>query len=124
MSEVIKTDKAPEPKGAYVQARKAGNFIFVSGQGPLDPKTNKIIEGDIKVQTKRTLENIKAILEAAGADLSHVVKIGAFLKDLSDFSQFNEVYAEFFAGDYPARTTVGADLPVIKVEIDAIAFVP
>ncbi len=124
MSEVIKTDKAPLPMGAYVQARKAGNLIFISGQGPIDPKTNKIIEGDIKAQTRRTLENVKAILEAAGADLSNIMKMGVFLKDLSEFSQFNEVYAEFFAGDYPTRTTVGADLPVIRVEIDAIAFLP
>ncbi len=122
MSDIIKTEKAPKGMGPYVQGRRVGDFIFISGQGPLDPETNKIVDGDITEQTRRTLENVKAILEAGGAGLSEVVKIGAFLKDLSEFDKFNAVYCEFFPENFPCRTTIGADLVGIKVEIDAIAY--
>jgi 2-iminobutanoate/2-iminopropanoate deaminase len=123
MREVIRTDKASKGTGPYVQGRRAGDFIFVSGQGPIDPATGKIKGETIEEQTRATLSNIKAILEAGGAKLTDVVKIGAFLKDLSEFGRFNETYKEFFPSDFPCRTTVGTDLSGIKVEIDAIAYV-
>jgi 2-iminobutanoate/2-iminopropanoate deaminase len=123
MNEVIRTDKASKGTGPYVQGRRVGDFVYVSGQGPLDPVTSEVVGETIEEQTRRTLENIQAILEAGGAKLSDVIKIGAYLKDLSEFGRFNEVYKEFFPSDFPCRTTVGTDLSGIKVEIDAIAYV-
>lgn len=119
----ISTKNAPTPVGPYVQGLKAGNFIFVSGQLPIDPQTGKVVEGGIKEQSNQVFKNLKAILEAAGTDLSSVVKIGAYLQDLSEFSAFNEVYREYFTKDFPCRTTVGSNLLGVNVEIDAIAYV-
>jgi 2-iminobutanoate/2-iminopropanoate deaminase len=120
---VIRTEKAPLPIGPYSQAIKAGNFLFVSGQAPLDPKTKKVVDGDIEIQTKRTIENLKAILAASGMSLSNVVRVGVFLRDMKDFKKMNEVYGAYFNNHPPARTTVQAHLPapVWLIEMDVIA---
>ena len=125
MRKVVRTSDAPRPIGPYSQAIVAGGFIFVSGQGPINPKTNQLELGDIRAETRRTLENLRAILEAVGCSLRDVVRVGIFLADLNDFPAVNEVYAEFFTDNPPARTTVGAPGPKnIKVEIDCIARLP
>lgn len=121
---VIKTDKAPAPVGPYSQGIIAGNFIFVSGQVPLDPKTGKIVENSISQQTEQVLKNIQEILEAAGASLNDVVKCTVFLKDMSTFPEMNQKFAEFFKENPPARAAVEvARLPRdAGVEIEAIAI--
>lgn len=123
MKEVVYTRSAPEPIGPYSQAVKAGNMLFVSGQIPVDPKTGEVVKGDVREQTRRVLENIKAVLEAAGYGLSDVVMSFVFLSDMSLFGQFNEVYAEYFKDKPPARVTVqAARLPRdVLVEIAVIA---
>jgi 2-iminobutanoate/2-iminopropanoate deaminase len=123
MKETVHTDRAPNPIGPYSQGIKANGFIFLSGQAALDPKSGQLISGDIRQQTERTLENLKGVLEAAGANLNHVVKVTVFLKNLSDFSAMNEVYARYFPKLPPARSTVeAARLPKdALVEIDLIA---
>ena len=122
--EIVFTEKAPRPIGPYSQAVVAGGFIFGSGQIPIDPATGEIVEGDIEVQTRRVLENIKAVLEAAGSSLDKVVFVTVFLSDLSDYPKFNEVYAEYFGESPPARTTVEVSrLPKgVKLEVNFIAF--
>ncbi|HID93012.1 MAG TPA: deaminase, partial [bacterium (Candidatus Stahlbacteria)] len=107
------------------QAVKVGNFIFVSGQIPIDPKTGKIVGNDIMAQTKRVLENIKAVLEAAGANLTNVVKTTVYLVDMGDFNAMNEIYATYFSEKPPARSTVEVSkLPKgSKIEVDVIAYV-
>ena len=119
----ITTTSGATPMGAYSQGLRAGDFIFVSGQGPLDPETGKIIGDTIEEQTARTLENIKAILEAGGARMADVVKVTAHLTDLSNFAAYNKVYATYFPDPKPVRTTVGSQLLGMLVEIDAIAYV-
>lgn len=119
----ITTDKSPQPVGPYSQGLRAGNFLFVSGQGPLDPETGKTVGETIEEQTERVLENIKGILEAAGASMADVVKATVHLSDLSLFSRFNKVYATYFPDPKPTRTTVGSQLPGILVEIDVIAYI-
>lgn len=114
-------EKGAKPMGPYSPGIRAGDFIFVSGQGPVDPQGN-IIPGDIREQTRVVLNNIRVILEAAGATMHDVVKCGVFLEDLKDFGAMNEVYREFLGPTFPARTTVGTSLLGIKVEIDAIAY--
>jgi 2-iminobutanoate/2-iminopropanoate deaminase len=123
MRDVVITDRGPKPIGPYSQAIKSSGFIFLSGQVALDPKTGELAAGDIRQQTERTLNNIKVILEAAGANLHHVVKTTVFLKDLADFSAMNEVYGRFFASAPPARSTVQvARLPKdALVEIEVVA---
>jgi 2-iminobutanoate/2-iminopropanoate deaminase len=123
MKKIIYTESAPQPKGPYSQAVSAGGFVFVAGQGPVNPKTNQFELGDIKSQTKRTLENISEILKAAGLTVNDVVKCSVFLTNINDFKEMNEVYSEFFSESKPARTTVEVSaLPFgIKVEIDVIA---
>jgi 2-iminobutanoate/2-iminopropanoate deaminase len=123
MREVIRTSKGPQPRGPYSQAIVANGFVFVAGQGPTNPSTNDLELGDVGSETRRTLQNIQAILEAAGSSLRDVVRVGVFLADIRDFDSMNAVYKEFFPQDQPARTTVGAQLPKIKVEIDCIARV-
>ena len=123
MRKVIKTPKGPQPRGPYSPAIVADGFVFVAGQGPVNPSTNALELGDIGAETRRTLQNIQAILEAAGSSLRDVVRVGVFLADIKDFDAMNAVYREFFSDDPPARTTVGAQLPKIKVEIDCIALV-
>jgi 2-iminobutanoate/2-iminopropanoate deaminase len=119
----IKTQSAPQPIGPYSQGIRAGNFLFVSGQGPIDPKTGKIIEADIEKQTRQTLQNVKAIVEDSGLALSDVVKVSIFLKNASDFQKMNEIYKTFFQENPPTRTTVQAEFvsPGMLIEIDAIA---
>lgn len=125
MREVVITDRGPKPIGPYSQAVKSGGFIFVSGQVALDAKTGEFMGGDIRQQTERTLNNIKAILEAAGANLHHVVKTTVFLKDLAEFTAMNEVYGRYFSSAPPARSTVQvARLPKdALVEIEVIAAI-
>jgi 2-iminobutanoate/2-iminopropanoate deaminase len=123
MRRVIRSSDAPQPRGIYSQAIVADGFVFVAGQAAISPKTNELELGDIRSETRRALQNIRAILEAAGCSLRDVVRVGVFLSDISDFDAMNEVYREFFPKDPPARATVGAQLPKIKVEIDCIARV-
>ncbi len=121
---VISTNHAPAAIGPYSQAITIGNLVFVSGQIPLIPSTGEIIQGDIKLQTKQVLENLKNILNAAGSSLDNVVKTTVFLKDLNDYAAINDVYKEFFRQKPPARAAVqAARLPKdVGVEIEAIAF--
>jgi len=123
MRKVVKSKKAPRPRGPYSPAIVANGFVFVAGQAAVNPDTNELELGDIRSETRRTLENIKAILESAGSSLEDVVRVGVFLSDMKNFDAMNEVYREYFPVDPPARTTVGASLPKIKVEIDCIAVV-
>jgi 2-iminobutanoate/2-iminopropanoate deaminase len=123
MRKVIRPADAPRPKAPYSPAIVADGFVFVAGQACVNPKTNEFEFGDIKSETRRTLQNIRAILEESGSSLKEVVRVGVFLADLHDFAAMNEVYKEFFPEDPPARTTVGVQLPKIKVEIDCIARV-
>ena len=122
--QVIQTDNAPKAIGPYSQAVKAGNMLFVSGQVPFVPETMEIVEGDVKAQTAQSLKNVQAILAEAGLDFSHVVKSTVFIKDMNEFAQINEVYAEFFGENKPARACVEvARLPKdVKVEIEVIAI--
>ncbi len=124
MKEIISTSKAPSAIGPYSQGVKVGNLVFISGQIPIDPITGNIVEGGIKEQTSRVIENIKAILESIGGNLSNVVKTTVFMVDLSEFSAMNEVYKEYFSEKPPARSTVQvAALPRnVKIEIEAIAI--
>jgi 2-iminobutanoate/2-iminopropanoate deaminase len=124
MVEYVFTDRAPKPIGPYSQAVIAGNFVFLSGQIPIDPKTGEIVDGGIRDQTRRVLENIKAILEEAGCSLNDVVSVTVFLKDLLHFNDFNEVYSDYFSENRPARSTIqAAALPKnVLVEIAAIAY--
>ena len=119
----ISTKKGAAPVGAYSQGLKVGDFVFVSGQGPLDSETGQVVGETIEEQTARTLENIKSILEAAGASMADVVKVSAHLTDLSLFDRYNKVYTTYFPDPKPTRTTVGSQLLGIMVEIDAIAYV-
>jgi len=121
---VISTNNAPAAIGPYSQAIKVGNFVFVSGQIPIIPATGEILRGDIKLQTRQVLENLKNILEAAGSSLDNVVKTTVFMKDLNDYTAINDVYKEFFTNKPPARAAVqAARLPRdVGVEIEAIAF--
>jgi 2-iminobutanoate/2-iminopropanoate deaminase len=123
MKDIVLTDRGPKPIGPYSQAVKSNGFVFVSGQVALDPKTNEFVGSDVRQQTERVLENLKAILEASGVPLNHVVKTTVFLKDMNDFTPMNEVYARYFTAAPPARSTVqAARLPKdALVEIDLIA---
>ncbi len=122
--DIVRTDAAPQALGPYSQAIKANGFVFVSGQTALDPRTGQMVGQDIKTQTRRVLDNIKAVLQAAGTSLDHVVRCSVFLKDMNDFGPMNEEYGSYFKELPPARTTVqAAKLPRdALVEIDAIAM--
>lgn len=122
--EIVQTDRAPQAIGPYSQAIKANGFVFASGQIPLDPATGQLVEGDIRVQAERVLNNVRAVLEAAGTSLERVVKTTVFLADMNDFAVVNEVYATFFGSTRPARSTVqAARLPRdVKVEIEVVAL--
>ncbi len=113
---------APNPLGPYSQAVQAGNFLFVSGQLAINPKDGKIIDADIELQTYQVMENVKAILEAAGYSLKDVVQSTVYLSSMSLFEEFNREYAKFFEGDFPARATVGVDLKLgALVEVSVVA---
>ena len=123
MKDIVLTDKGPKPIGSYSQAVKSNGFLFASGQVALDPRTNEFIGGDIRQQTERAMENLKAVVEAAGSNLHHVVKSTVFLKDMNDFAAMNEAYGKYFTAAPPARSTVQvARLPKdALVEIEVIA---
>ena len=115
------------PRGPYSPAVRAGDFLYISGQIPVDPETNKPVLGEIQSETRQVLSNIKRILEGCGASVSDVVKCQVYLTDVKEFAAMNEVYAEFFGEAKPARTTIGVaalPLPGAKIEIDAIAYAP
>jgi 2-iminobutanoate/2-iminopropanoate deaminase len=124
MRDVVATATAPQAIGPYSQAIKANGMVFTSGQIPIDPATNQLISGDIAAQTERVLNNVSAILQAAGTSLQKVVKTTVFLKNMAEFAQMNEVYGKFFGTNPPARSTVEvARLPKdVLVEIDVIAL--
>ncbi len=124
MKTIVQTDKAPAAIGPYSQAVKAGGFLFLSGQVALDPASGQVVEGDVRAQTERVLQNLQAVLAAAGSSLAAVVKATVFLADMNDFAAMNEVYGRFFSSDPPARVTVQvARLPKdVPVEIDLIAL--
>jgi len=123
--EAVHTDKAPEAIGPYEQAIKANGFVYTAGQIPLDPNTGEIVDGGVESQTRRVLQNLEAVLDAAGSALGRTVKTTIFLKSMADFAAVNAVYAEYFSSAKPARTTVAvAELPKgALVEIDAVALV-
>lgn len=124
MKDIVLTDRGPKPIGPYSQAIKSNGFVFVSGQVALDPSTGEFVGTEVREQTARVMENLKAILEAAGASFTHVVKTTVYLKDMNDFVAMNEVYARYFTTAPPARSTVqAARLPKdALVEIDVVAF--
>ena len=125
MREIISTENAPGAIGPYSQAVKTGNMVFCSGQIPIDPQTGNFVSEDVAEQTRQVLKNLSAVLEAAGTNLNNVVKTSVFLADMNDFAAMNEVYAEFFSENKPARATVqAARLPRdARVEIECIAVV-
>lgn len=124
MVEYIFTERAPKPIGPYSQAVMAGDFLFLAGQIPIDPETGDLVSGGIKEQARRVLENVKAVLEKAGCSFKDVVNVTVFLKDLSHFNEFNEVYSEYFGDAKPARATIQvARLPKdALVELVVIAY--
>jgi 2-iminobutanoate/2-iminopropanoate deaminase len=126
MIERLSPPGVPAPRGPYSPAVRAGDFIFVSGQVPVDPATQQLVSGDIGVETRQVLNNIRHILEGCGATLADVVKCGVYLGDGKDFAAMNAVYAEFFGEAKPARATVvtGFALAGVRVEIEAIAYKP
>jgi len=122
---VIYTPKAPKPVGPYSQGIIAGNYLFVSGQIPIDPETGEVVKGDFKTQVRRVLENIKAIVEASGGSMKDVVKVTVYLKDMNKFREFNEIYKEYFKEEPPARSVIEvSNLPKnVDLEIDAIVYI-
>jgi 2-iminobutanoate/2-iminopropanoate deaminase len=125
MKQAIRTTDAPTPIGPYSQAVRAGDFVFVAGQGCTNPKSGQRADESVETETRQVLENVRAILAAAGASMSDVVKTTCYLADIGEFQRFNAVYAEYFPSDPPARTTIQAGkLPGnLRVEIEAVAFV-
>lgn len=125
MKKTIATSKAPGAIGPYSQGVMAGNLIFTSGQLPIDPETGEMVGNDIALQTRKSLQNVKAILEEAGSSMDKIVKTTVYLSDMANFVKMNEVYKEFFAGDFPARSAFQvARLPKdALVEIEAVAIV-
>lgn len=118
----VVTDSAPKPVGPYSQAVISGNTVYVAGQGPMDPKSGKIEVESFEEQAKQTFESIKAIVEAAGSSLAKVVSVRIYLADLNDFSKLNAIYRQYFSEDYPARTTIGAQLLLgMLIEVDCVA---
>lgn len=124
MYKAVHTDKAPAAIGPYSQAIDTGPLIYTSGQIPIDPSTGQVVSGGIKEQTAQVLENLKNVLEAAGSSMEKVIKTTVFMKDLSDFSAMNEVYAKYFSEPYPARSCVEVNrLPKdVLIEIEAVAL--
>ena len=125
MKKIIQTDNAPSAIGTYSQAVQAGNTIYISGQIPLNPKTMKLMNADFKAEVRQVFDNLKAIAVAAGADLSHVVKLQVYLQDMNQFAIVNEIMATYFEAPYPARAVVEVSrLPKdVSVEMDAVLVV-
>ena len=125
MKKAIRTDRIAAPWGPWTPGFRAGDFVFVGGQGPIDAATGKLKGSTIQEQTKLTLESMKAVLEAAGATMADVVKVHVLLAEMNDFAGMNEVYRMFFSEPYPARITyqVGLSVPGMRVEMDAVAYV-
>ena len=124
---VIQSKKGAPPRGAYSQGWRAGDFVFVTGTGPIDPSTGQLVGDDIEQQTEQTIDNVATVLEADGASLGDVVKVTVHLSDTSLFARYNTVYSRRFSRPYPVRTTVGSDLghsPGMLIEIDCIAYAP
>lgn len=123
---VVFTEKAPRPVGPYSQAVMVDGWLFIAGQIPLDPATEKMVEGSFEDKARRVLENIKAIVEAAGGSLRDVVKVTVYLRDISLFERFNKVYSEYFSEEPPARVVVEvSNLPKnAEVEVEAVAYIP
>ncbi|MEB3757106.1 MAG: Rid family detoxifying hydrolase [Desulfurococcales archaeon] len=125
MKEIIYTREAPEPVGPYSQAIVFNDLIFVSGQIPIDPKTGKLVEGDFSIKTRQTLNNLLNIVKAAGGDVSTLLKVRVFLKDISKFSEFNKIYSEIIGKNPPPSRVVVevSDLPLgVELEVEAIAY--
>ncbi len=123
MKNPVQTSKAPKPAGPYSQAAQAGNFLFVSGQLAVDPKEGKIVADDMAGQTRQVMENIEAILEAAGYSLKDMVMVNVYLSSMALFEEFNREYARFFEGDFPARATVGVELKGnALLEVSVVAY--
>jgi len=122
---IVFTEKAPKPIGPYSQGVVVNGWLFISGQIPIDPSTGEIVRGSFKEQVVRVLENIKAIVEAAGGTLRNIVKVTVYLRDISRFSEFNEVYSKYFSEEPPARVVVEvSNLPKgVDLEVEAIAFI-
>jgi 2-iminobutanoate/2-iminopropanoate deaminase len=122
---IVQTEKAPKAVGPYSQATHAGDFLFLSGQIPLDPKTGELVRGDIGQQTKQVLENIKGVLESQELGMEHVVKVTIFLRNIENFNQVNEIYSTYFPASPPARSTIEvARLPKnAEIEIEAVALI-
>ena len=125
MKKIVNTKKAPAAIGPYSQGVVVGNMVYTSGQMPVNPETGEIPQGDIQAQARQSLENVKAILEEAGTSMENAIKFTVFIKDMNEFSKINEVYAEYFPNDKPARSCVEvARLPKdVRVEIEAIAVI-
>ena len=125
MIERLTPEGVPTPRGPYSPAVRAGDFLFLAGQVPVDPATDKISNGDIQHETRLVLNNLRRILEGCGSSLADVVRVGVYLADGSEFAKMNEVYAEFFGEHKPARTTIVCKFAAdIRVEIDCVAFAP
>ena len=123
----VQSDKLPKPAGPYSPGTIYEGLVFVSGQGAIDPATGELVGPDVESQTEQVLRNIATILEAAGSSLNHVLRCGVFLTDIAEFPRMNAVYAKMFGENRPARTTVQVSAlprPGLKVEIDAVAYIP
>lgn len=114
----------PRPAGPYSPAVRAGDFVYVSGQVPRDPATGDLVGDYLPMQARAVLNNVRRVLEAAGATLADVVSMTVYLADTNDWAQFNDVYKEFFTAPYPSRTAVGCELRGIRVEVSCVAYVP
>ena len=125
MKEAVYTDRAPRPVGPYSQGILSGELLFISGQIPLDPETGKLVNGSFEDKVRRVMENIKAIVEAAGGSMDDIVKVTVYLRDITRFSEFNKVYSEYFKGVPPARVVVEvSNLPLgADLEVEAIAVI-
>ncbi len=115
----IRADGAPAPMGPYSQAIKSGGFLFLAGQGPFRPDGSKV-EGPFEDQARQTLQNLQSVAAAAGASLADAVRVGVYLRDMSNFAAMNKIYAEYFRDPMPARTTIQSDLPGFEIEVDAV----
>jgi 2-iminobutanoate/2-iminopropanoate deaminase len=118
----IRSDAAPAPGGPYSQAIRSGGFVFLAGQGPFRPDGSRV-EGSFEDQARQTLDNLQAVAAAAGGSLADAVRVGVYLRDMSNFAAMNRIYAEFFRDPMPARTTIQSDLPGFEVEVDAVLAV-